>query len=124
MAGTGTRGMRTKATGTEDIGTEAIGTEATASTTGFEAHGSAWGSGSGHSGALIGVGGRTGLAMRTPQWSSPQRHGSIFSPHHPRPSIGTIAMPRKPTTRMSNNAQGAGGRSPRRPRHKRSGDHL
>jgi hypothetical protein len=52
--------------GSEAMGLKVMGSEATASTTGIEAHGSALGSGSGQSGGLLGVGGRTGLMMRTP----------------------------------------------------------
>jgi hypothetical protein len=95
--------------GSEAMSFEVMGSEATASTTasttGIEAHGSALGSGSGHSGGRIG--GRTGLAMRTPRsWWLPLLWWS--SPH--RPTTGTIAMPRKLTTRMSHSAPEAGER--------------
>ena len=106
VAGMGTGGMSI-----EGIGLEAMGIEGRID---MEGRGSSsaralW-SPSDH------TGGHTGCPMATHPWLSRHLHASMSNPYRQLPPsllprhIGTIARTPKPTTPMSNSAQGDGGR--------------
>jgi hypothetical protein len=106
VADMGTKSMRTKVTGMEGMGIEGMGTKDIGTEGSIGPGGCVCSSALGSWCRL----GPTGSPTLTRLSLLNPLHGSMLNPRRHHPITGTIAMPRKPTTRMSNNAPEGGGR--------------